>query len=57
MEKERTKNRQKRGTGGLQRKNGKYEGRYRVYKQDGSFIEKSFTRPTAAEINDIMSNR
>ena len=55
MEKERTKNRQKRGTGGLQRKNGKYEGRYRVYKQDGSCIEKSFTRPTAAEINDIKA--
>ena len=55
MAKARTKNRQKRGTGGLQHKNGKYEGRYRVYKEDGTYIEKSFTRPTTAEINDIKA--
>ncbi len=51
-----TRSRQKRGTGGLQRKNGKYEGRYRVYKRDGSYIEKSFTRTTETEINDIKAS-
>lgn len=50
------KGRQKRGTGGLQHKKGKCEGRYRVYKQDGTFIEKSFTRSTETEINDIKAS-
>lgn len=40
----------------MQKKNGKIEGRLRVYREDGSFIEKSFTRKTEAEIRDIKAN-
>ncbi len=51
-----SKSRQKRGTGGLiYRKGGKKEGRYRVYRQNGTYIEKSFTRNTECEINDIKA--
>lgn len=47
--------RQRRGEGGLQKKKGKYEGRFRVYKVNGDYIEKSFTRGTITEINDIKA--
>lgn len=53
MAKKRT--RQKRGTGGLVKKNGKFEGRYRIYRKNGTFIDKSFTRATENEINDIKA--
>ncbi len=49
------KKRQQRGTGGLRSCGGKYEGTFKVYKQDGTYIEKSFTRNTLAEINDIKA--
>lgn len=47
--------RQIRGEGLLREKNGKWEGDYTVYKEDGSAITKSFTRPTITEINDIKA--
>lgn len=49
------KTRQKRGTGGLVQKNGKFEGRYRLYRKNGTYIDKSFTRKTENEINDIKA--
>lgn len=49
------KTRQKRGTGGLVQKNGKFEGRYRIYRKNGTYIDKSFTRKTENEINDIKA--
>lgn len=49
------KTRQKRGTGGLRFKNGKYEGTYTVYREDGTEIQKSFMRNTENEINDIKA--
>ncbi len=50
------KDRQKRGTGGLINKKNKFEGRYRVYKKDGTYIDKSFTRSRKSEIDDIKAS-
>lgn len=50
------RHRQLRGTGALLIKNGKYEGRYKLYRRDGTSFEKSFTRATISEINDIKAS-
>lgn len=49
------KYRQRRGTGTLRFKNGKWEGTYKVYRENGTYIEKSFTRRTQEEIDDIKA--
>ena len=53
----RKNDRRARNTGGLRQKgNNIFEGRLRVRRKDGSFIEKSFTRNTKTECQEIINS-